>query len=71
MAACDDAATAKAALVEAISGPSSVTTDAGTVAQHSLTEMLDAARALGADCAAKKPGRGLRFTRLVPPGAVQ
>ena len=50
-------------------GPAKVSGDAGSVEQHPLTEQIEADRYLASKEAAKKPQRGLRFNKLVPPGA--
>lgn len=50
-------------------GPAKVTGDAGSVEQHSLKDQIEADRYLASKDAAKKKNRGLRFSKLVPPGA--
>ena len=50
-------------------GPARVTGDAGSVEQHSLKDQIEADRYLASKEAAKKKNRGLRFSKLVPPGA--
>ena len=50
-------------------GPAKVTGDAGSVEQHSLKEQIEADRYLSSKKAAKQKNRGLRFSKLVPPGA--
>jgi len=50
-------------------GPAKVAGDAGSVEQHSLADQIAADRYLASKNAAKKPSRGLRFNKLVPPGA--
>ena len=51
-------------------GPARVTGDQGSVQQHSLKDQIAADRYLAAKQAAKKSrNRGLRFNRLVLPGA--
>ena len=49
-------------------GPAEVSSDAGTVKQHSLNEQLEVDKYLSAKEAVKKKERGLRFNKLVPPG---
>ena len=56
------------ALVSAAQGPKSVASDAGTVVQQSLPDLIAADRYLRAKDAATKARRGLRFTKLIPPG---
>ena len=50
-------------------GPAKVAGDAGSVEQHSLAEQIEADRFLASKEAAKGKNRGLRFNKLVPPGA--
>lgn len=65
----------KQVIEEAAQGPAAMTGDAGSYTAHSLSELIKADEYLnktggtaGAD-AVKKKARGLRFTRLNPPGA--
>lgn len=50
-------------------GPSKASGDAGSVEQHSLRDQIEADRYLESKKAAGKKNRGLRFSKLVPPGA--
>lgn len=50
-------------------GPAKVTGDAGSVEQHKPSEQVAADRYLASKEAAKSKRRGLRFNKLVPPGA--
>jgi hypothetical protein len=50
-------------------GPAKATGDAGSVEQHKLNDLVEVDRYLAAKKAAKKKKRGLRFNKLVPPGA--
>lgn len=50
-------------------GPAKASGDAGSVEQHSLPDQIEADRYLASKEAAKKPQRGLRFNKLVPPEA--
>ena len=50
-------------------GPAKASGDAGSVEQHKLTEQIAADKYLASKVAASKPKRGLRFNKLVPPGA--
>ncbi len=50
-------------------GPAKVTGDAGSVEQHPLPEQIEADRYLASKQAAKSKRRGLKFNKLVPPGA--
>lgn len=56
-----------AAIVEAATGPKSVTVDGQTVQSHDLKQLIDADRYLASKKAARGPG--FRITKLVPPGA--
>lgn len=49
--------------------PAKASGDAGSVEQHKLTDQVEAAKFLASKEAVKKPSRGLRFNKLVPPGA--
>lgn len=50
-------------------GPAKVSGDAGSVEQHPLSEQIAADRYLRSKEAARSKGVGLRFTKIVPPGA--
>jgi hypothetical protein len=50
-------------------GPAKASGDAGSVEQHKLAEQIEVDRYLASKDAVKKPRRGLRFTKIVPPGA--
>lgn len=52
-----------------VAAPAKASGDAGSVEQHKLAEQIEADRYLASKDAVKKPRRGLRFTKLVPPGA--
>ena len=56
-------------IAENAKGPAKVAGDAGSVEQHPLPDQIEADRYLASKAAAKKPKRGLRFSKLVPPGA--
>ena len=51
-------------------GPAKAAGDAGSVEQHKLSDQIAADRYLSAKEAARSKGRGLRFNKFVPPGAV-
>ncbi len=53
----------------AASGIKSVKADGVEVTAHPLKDMIEADRYLSNKSSAAKPHRGLRFTKLVPPGA--
>lgn len=48
--------------------PQTVSVDGTTVTQHSPTELQDLADRKAAATAASKNHRGIRFSKLVPPG---
>ena len=49
-------------------GPAKASGDAGSVEQHKLADQIAADRYLAAKKAAAAKLRGLRFSKLVPPG---
>jgi len=51
------------------SGPAKASGDAGSVEQHKLSEQIAASKHLASKDAVTKRSRGLRFNKLVPPGA--
>lgn len=54
-----------------VAKPASVSSDAGSVSQHSLSEQIAADKYLeGKTATSSQPHRGLRLTKIVPPGAV-
>ena len=57
------------AIRENAAGPAKASGDSGSVEQHSLADQIEADRYLASKQAAKKKNRGLRFNKLVPPGA--
>lgn len=58
------------AIETAATSPLEVQTDAGRVKGHTLDEMIVADKYLAGKAGVDKPKtRGLRFTKLVPPGA--
>lgn len=56
-------------IVQNATAPAKASGDAGSVEQHKLSDQIAAAKFLDAKEAVKKPKRGLRFNKLVPPGA--
>jgi len=50
-------------------GPAKVQGDAGSVEQHRLEEQIAADKYLAGKKAVQSRQRGLRFNKLVPPGA--
>lgn len=66
----DDLDELNSKLMENATGPRSVSGDQGTVQQHSLPDQIAADRYLRSKDAVKKGrGLGLRFCKLLPPGA--
>lgn len=61
---------AETALTQALAGPARVSGDAGSVESHRLSDLIAADKHLKGQDAAGKPARGLRITRLLPPGTV-
>lgn len=55
--------------IETAASGKSVTTDGLTVTQQDLSQLIEADRYLKAQEGSSSPQRGLRFTRLVPPGS--
>jgi hypothetical protein len=62
---------AVAAIATGGTGPRTVSSDAGSVTQHSIPDLIAAANYLAGIAAAQSPRRGVRFTRLVPDATVQ
>ena len=54
---------------ESANAPAKASGDAGSVEQHKLTEQIAADKYLASKEAVTKKKRGLRFNKLVPPGA--
>ncbi|RIK72343.1 MAG: hypothetical protein DCC68_26530 [Planctomycetota bacterium] len=50
-------------------GPAKASGDTGSVEQHKLPDQIAADRYLASKEAAKSKSRGLKFNKLVPPGA--
>ncbi len=50
-------------------GPAKASGDAGSVEQHAPSEQIAADKYLQSKEAVKKPQRGLRFNRLIPPSS--
>ena len=51
-------------------GPAKAAGDSGSVEQHSLKDQIEADRYLASKNAARKPGLGIKFAKIVPPGSV-
>lgn len=69
--ACEAVDSANNSIISAIQGPSYVQTDAGTVSQHSLSELIKVASYVSGTCASSSARQGLRISRLIPDGTVQ
>ena len=57
------------AIKENAAGPAKASGDSVSIEQHSIQDQIAADRYLASKRAASKPHRGMRFTRIVPPGA--
>jgi hypothetical protein len=62
-------ATIENAIKENAAGPKRAQGDSGSVEQHSLADQIEADRYLASKEAVKNPTKGVRFTKLVPPGS--
>lgn len=60
----------KDAILENATGPKRVEGDELKVEQHSLADQIAADKHVSSIDAVKKPGRGIRFSRLIPPGTI-
>ena len=58
------------ALSSAATGPASVESDAGSVRQQPLPDLIAADKYFRSRDAARSPRRGVKFTKLIPPGTV-
>ena len=52
------------------SQPAKASVDGQSVEQHPLKDQLEVVRFLASKDAAKKPGLGIKFAKIVPPGSV-
>jgi len=68
--ACIESTASSTALASAIAGPASVSSDAGSVTQHNLMDLIEADKYQASKCAGNSKRQGLRITRLLPPSAV-
>ncbi|MBL9150302.1 MAG: hypothetical protein JNM94_16555 [Phycisphaerae bacterium] len=57
------------ALRDAAVAPKKVSADGTTVEGHDLDKLMAADRHLKSTAAASSPSRGLRFAKIIPPGA--
>ncbi len=58
------------ALRDAASQPAKASIDGQSVEQHPLKDQIEADRYLASKDAARKPGLGIKFAKIVPPGSV-
>lgn len=52
------------------SQPAKASVDGQSVEQHPLKDQLEVVRFLASKDAARKPGLGIKFAKIVPPGSV-
>lgn len=57
------------AIADNAAGPKRAQGDSGSVEQHPLPDQVAADRYLASKEAAKRADRGIRISRLIPPGA--
>ena len=50
--------------------PAKASVDGQSVEQHPLKDQIEADRYLASKDAARKPGLGIKFAKIVPPGSV-
>ena len=50
--------------------PAKASVDGQSVEQHPLKDQIEADRYLESKAAARKPGLGIKFAKIVPPGSV-
>jgi hypothetical protein len=62
--------TIRDAIRENALGPKKVTGDAGSVEQHPLKDQIEAEKFLASKEATRRPGLGIRLTKIVPDGTV-
>ena len=58
------------AIRENASQPEKASVDGQSVEQHPLKDQIEADRYLASKDAARKPGLGIKFAKIVPPGSV-
>jgi len=57
------------AIEENAQGPKKASGDSGSIEQHSLPDQIAADKHLAAKKAVQSKSRGVRFSKLIPPGA--
>ncbi|MCW5777731.1 MAG: hypothetical protein KIS87_14945 [Phycisphaeraceae bacterium] len=65
----DPAPSLEQAIRDNASQPAKASVDGQSVDQHSLKDQIEADRYLASKDAARKPGLGVKFAKIVPPGA--
>lgn len=58
------------AIVENASGPAKATGDSGTIEQHNPKDLIEVDRYQRSVTAATTKKRGIRFSKIIPPGTV-
>jgi len=58
------------AVQDAMAQPKAASGDGVSVTQHSLPDLIQAEKHVAAKSAASKAHRGLRFSKIVPPGSI-
>jgi len=58
------------AIRDAASQPAKASVDGQSVEQHPLKDQIEVVRFLASKDAARKPGLGIKFAKIVPPGSV-
>lgn len=58
----------KEAFLQAFTSPKKASNETGSVEAHSLADMIEFDKYIRGKTAADKPTRGVRFTKLIPPG---
>lgn len=66
----DPAPSLEQAIRDNAAGPAKAAGDSGSVEQHSLKDQIEADRYLASKDAARKPGLGIKFAKIVPPGSI-
>jgi hypothetical protein len=56
-------------IIDSAKTPAKASSDAGSVEQHALSDLIEADKYLSAKKATQSKQRGLIFNKLVPPGA--
>jgi hypothetical protein len=57
-------------LLETVSGPKKVSGDAGSVEQHSISDLIEADKYLSSKEAAKGRGIGIKLSKIEPDGTL-